>query len=156
MPEHTSTIHWQTGFATPILPVADMSRTVDFWQGLGFLVVLFRDGGYGFATSSGDMRDVMLHFSLTEDLDPFVAAGMAYVNVSDVDAVHEAVMATGLVEQALDVDGVPRFSTLDLRERWDRRISLARATKPWDQPWNMREFALWDPDNNLIRIGQNI
>jgi hypothetical protein len=31
--------------------------------------------------------------------------------------------------------------------------SLARISPVEDKPWRMREFALADPDNNLIRIG---
>jgi len=29
-----------------------------------------------------------------------------------------------------------------------------RVTAPDDKPWGMREFALSDPNGNLVRVGQ--
>jgi len=34
--------------------------------------------------------------------------------------------------------------------------SLARVSRPMRQPWGKREIALFDPDNNLIRIGSAV
>ena len=38
-------------------------------------------------------------------------------------------------------------------DQWQFGASLARVTRPIDQIWGKRELALFDPDNNLIRIG---
>jgi catechol 2,3-dioxygenase-like lactoylglutathione lyase family enzyme len=144
------------GTSTPILPTASMDRTVAFYRGLGFTVELYRDGGYAFATSTGRADGVILHFSLTDSLDPFVSAGMAYVTVDDVDALYAQIMATGLIEEAITEDGQSRYTTRELKDRWRQGLSLARISRPWDQPWGKREFAMIDPDNNLIRVGHDI
>jgi len=73
--------------------------------------------------------------------------------VPDIDAVYASIMATGSVPQALDDDGLPVRSTRQLRSAWKAGETLARVTRPLDQTWNKRELALFDPDNNLIRIG---
>jgi len=33
---------------------------------------------------------------------------------------------------------------------------IPRVSEPEDRPWGMREFALNDPNGNLVRIGQQI
>jgi uncharacterized glyoxalase superfamily protein PhnB len=81
---------------------------------------------------------------------------MAYLTVPDIDAVFDSIMATGTVPQALDNDGLPRLTTRQLRDLWDIGASLARVTRPIDQVWGKRELALFDPDNNLIRIGSTL
>ena len=40
---------------------------------------------------------------------------------------------------------------------WFHALSgKGRMTVPEDKPWGMREFAVWDPSGNLLRIGQRI
>ncbi|MEP6478348.1 MAG: VOC family protein [Rhodoglobus sp.] len=142
------------GTSTPILPTTSMARTVEFYRGLGFVVRLYRDGGYAYVTATEQWEQgVMLHFSLTDSLDPFVSAGMAYVTVDDVDSLYASIRSTGLVEDAIADDGQTRYTTRELKARWRQGLSLARISRPWDQPWGMREFAMLDPDNNLIRVG---
>lgn len=67
-----------------------------------------------------------LHFWLTEDRSIAEATG-AYVRSADVDA---------------------------LSARWRSRSPGARITKPEDKSWGMREFYVFDPSGNLLRVGQ--
>ena len=142
------------GRADPILPTASIERTVEFWGALGFTTAIWDDdGGYAWVYP-GDSRDgISIDYSLSDGLDPFVSAGMAYATVPNADAVYESILATGIVPQALGDDGLPMRTTSELRAAWAAGESLARVTRPLDQVWNKREFALFDPDNNLIRIG---
>ena len=142
------------GRADPILPTASIERTVEFWDTLGFTTAIWDDdGGYAWVYP-GDSRDgISIDYSLCDGLDPFVSAGMAYLTVPDADAVYESIVATGIVPQALGGDGFPLRTTGELHAAWKAGESLARITRPLDQTWNKREFALFDPDNNLIRIG---
>ena len=142
------------GRADPILPTASIERTVEFWDTLGFTTAIWDDdGGYAWVYP-GDSRDgISIDYSLSDGLDPFVSAGMAYLTVTDADAVYESIVATGIVPQALGGDGFPLRTTGELHAPWKTGESLARITRPLDQIWNKREFALFDPDNNLIRIG---
>ena len=142
------------GRAEPILPTASVERIVRFWGGLGFSTEVWEDdGGYAWVYPGADREGISIDYSLTDGLDPFTSAGMTYLTVPDADAVYAAIAATGMVPPALDDEGLPRRSTRELRGDWRSGRSLARMTRPIDQVWGKRELALFDPDNNLIRIG---
>ena len=142
------------GRAEPILPTASIERTVDFWATLGFTTAVWEDdGGYAWVYPGQSRDGISMDYSLSDGLDPFVSAGMAYLTVPDADAVYQSIVATGIVPQALDDEGFPLRTTAQLRAEWTQGASLARVTRPLDHIWNKREFALFDPDNNLIRIG---
>ena len=146
------------GKAEPILPSASLTRTLEFWTGLGFSTGLWEDDeGYAWVFPGNDSSaGIHIDYSLTEDHNPFLFMGMAYLTVADVDAVYEAVANAGVADEALDDQGMFRRSTRELRERWELGESLARYTRPINQSWGKRELALFDPDNNLIRIGAAI
>jgi hypothetical protein len=141
------------GRAEPILPTTSIERTLDFWASFGFSSEIWEDGGYAWVFPGTGPEGIRIDYSLSDDLDPFVSSGMAYLSIPDVDAVYESIIATGSVPQALGDDGLPLRSTRQLRTDWKAGVSLARVTRPLDQIWNKRELALFDPDNNLIRIG---
>lgn len=67
-----------------------------------------------------------LHFWLTEDRSIGEATG-AYVRTEDAHA---------------------------LSARWRQAAPGARITQPTDKPWGMREFYVFDPSGNLLRVGQ--
>ena len=146
------------GRSDPILPSVSLSRTLEFWTGLGFSSGVWEDDeGYAWVFPGVD-SDGAIHidYQLTEDHDPFLFMGMAYLTVPDVDAVYEAVASAGVAANALDEEGLFSKSMRELRELWEIGQSLARYTRPIDQSWGKRELALFDPDNNLIRIGSSI
>jgi hypothetical protein len=72
-----------------------------------------------------------MHFFSFSDLSPLANYGQCYWRVNDVDALH-----TECAKVGLPGSGTPRLSTVE------------------DKPWGMREFALVDPNGNLIRVGQ--
>jgi len=72
-----------------------------------------------------------LHFFTHEDLVPAESFAGCYLRVSDVDGVHRAFAAAQLPRARN-----PRMDALE------------------DKPWGLREFAVVDPDGNLLRIGQ--
>lgn len=67
---------------------------------------------------------VQLHFFLYPELDPLSNDGQIYLRSDAVDALHAEWKAAG-----------------------------ARVTAPEAKPWGQYEFAAWDPDNNLITVG---
>lgn len=69
-----------------------------------------------------------LHFFLFAELDPMTNDGQVYLRTDDVDALHGAFAARGV---AIHPNG-------------------GLQAKPWGQ----REFALLDPDHNLLTFGQ--
>jgi hypothetical protein len=142
------------GRAEPILPTASIERTLEFWGGLGFTTRIWEDDeGYAWVYPGDNRNGISIDYSLTDRHDPFTGASMTYLAVGDVQAIYEAITASGTVPQALDHDSLPLKSTAELRMQWQSGTSLARVTRPLDQVWGKRELALFDPDNNLIRIG---
>lgn len=141
------------GKSDPILPSASLDRTLAFWAALGFTTATWPDDeGYAWVYPGTSREGISLDYNLTEDLDPFVGAGMAYLTVPNVDDVYRAILDAGVLG-AIAKDGLARFTTRELQEQWESGGSLARVTRPIAQAWGKRELALFDPDNNLIRIG---
>ena len=116
--------------AIPILPCRSVAATVAFYRRLGF------EGG----PHASDERYAILHrgplelhFFAHEDLVPAESHAGCYLRVSDVENVHRAFAAAELPRA-----GIPRMDALETK------------------PWGLREFAVVDPDGNLLRVGQVI
>jgi DNA-binding MarR family transcriptional regulator len=141
--------------AVPILPTHDARRTRECLVPLGFEVLPGSDDGYLMVRRGG----LELHYQHAHDVDPFHTAGSAFAWVPDVDAFHaealaSAAVASGRLTVLAPVDGAGDPAAL--RERWTREGSVARIGPPEDKPWRVRELALFDPTNNLLRIGHPI
>lgn len=117
-----------TDHSTPNLPSSDLERTALFYAALGFEVG-FRDEGWMIMTRGG----LIVEF-VPLAVDPATSIASCCFRVDDLDALHQAFITANLAS-----DG------------W----SAPRLTAPVDQEWGMREFALIDPDGNLIRCLQN-
>lgn len=114
--------------AIPILPCRAVDVTVAFYKRLGF------EGGPHAADSSYAILRrgaVELHFFTHKELDPADSSAGCYIRVLDVDTVYRQFLSSKLPGA-----GIPRMDTLQ------------------DKPWGLREFAIVDPDGNLVRIGQ--
>ena len=116
--------------AIPILPCRHVAATVAFYERLGF-----EGGPHPFDERYAILRrgPVELHFLTHEHLVPAESFAGCYLRLSDVDATHRAFEAADLPRT-----GIPRLEVLE------------------DKPWGLREFALIDPDGNLLRVGQAI
>lgn len=73
---------------------------------------------------------VEIHFFQFPDLDPTTNYGQVYIRTTHIDALYAQWMAAGI---AIHPNGPLRA-----------------------KPWGQREFALLDPDNNLLTFGQAI
>ena len=118
----------QSDLAIPTLPSRSIDATVEFYKQLGF-----EGGKHEFNSSYAIMlRDsVEIHFFRHEELIPEQSAFGCYIRVQDVDSIYTAFGASQLPKS-----GIPRMDSLQ------------------DKPWGLREFAVVDPDGNLLRIGQ--
>jgi catechol 2,3-dioxygenase-like lactoylglutathione lyase family enzyme len=116
--------------AIPILPSRSIDATVAFYRRLGF-----EGGPHAFNPAYAILARgaLELHFFRHETLVPAESHAGCYLRVIDVDAIHRDFAAS-----ALPRHGVPRMDALE------------------DKPWGLREFAVVDPDGNLLRIGQVI
>lgn len=114
--------------AIPILPSSCVNDTLAFYQRLGFEGKIW---GAPYAYAILRRGTVELHFFTDKAVRPGESSAGCYVRVSDVEAIHRAFAAAQLPR-----NGIPRQDPLETK------------------PWGMREFAIVDPDGNLLRIGQ--
>jgi catechol 2,3-dioxygenase-like lactoylglutathione lyase family enzyme len=113
--------------AIPILPSRSVNETLTFYRRLGFVGKLHSHGDYAIVTRG----TLELHFFTHRELRPAESSAMCYLRVLDVASIYREIALAELPRT-----GIPRQDALE------------------DKPWGMREFALVDPDGNLLRIGQ--
>ena len=115
--------------ACPIMPSRSFATTRGFYESWGFQT-WYNDADYLLMN-----RDkVELHFFHHPEHRPENSDHGAYIRPTNVDAVSDLLAGLNLPDDA----GFPRFQPAQ------------------DKPWGMREATLWDPDGNLLRIGENI
>lgn len=119
-----------TDLAIPILPCRSVSTTTAFYRRLGF-----EGGAHAFDANYAIFTrgTIELHFFTHTELVPAESWAGCYLRVGDVQELYEALLASGLSESD--------------------SLHLHRLE---DKPWGLREFAIGDPDGNLLRIGQVI
>ena len=114
--------------AIPILPCRQLDATLAFYGLLGFTLEFEENepAPYAILTLGG----AELHFAGIADPARAGLHGACYLRVPDADALHAHWRAAGVPDE-----GLPRLGPID------------------DRPWGMREFALVDPDGNMLRVG---
>ena len=117
--------------AIPVLPAKSLDETIAFYARLGFAVGHRQDEPEPYAILGRGM--VELHFFGFPDLRPEGSYAGCYLRVTDVDKFHRDWGAVGL-----PAAGIPRLGAVR------------------DEPWGMREFALVDPNGNLVRVGEQV
>lgn len=113
--------------AIPILPSRALVDTLAFYRRLGFEGDIHPCGEYAILRRG----TLELHFFAHRGLRPEESHAGCYLRVLDVEPMYQFILQAGLPRT-----GIPRQDPLE------------------DKPWGMREFAVVDPDGNLIRIGQ--
>ena len=114
--------------AIPILPSRSVSDTLAFFKRLGFDGKICGDGDSYAILTRGTLE---IHFFTHHELRPTESWAGCYLRVLDVEKIYRAFTMAELPQK-----GIPRLDVLE------------------DKPWGMREFAIVDPDGNLLRIGQ--
>jgi catechol 2,3-dioxygenase-like lactoylglutathione lyase family enzyme len=112
----------------PKLPMRDKDTTRDFYlDKLGFQE--FGTGDYtGYLMVEKD--NVQIHFFEFRELDPKENYGQVYIRSNDIDRLYQSML--------------------------DNKLSIHPNGHLETKPWGQREFAMLDPDNNLLTFGQNI
>jgi catechol 2,3-dioxygenase-like lactoylglutathione lyase family enzyme len=116
--------------AIPTLPCRSVSAASEFYRRLGF------EGGahqYNSDYAIFTRGAIELHFFTQKELVPAESSAGCYIRVLDVDSIYKACSTNGLPKA-----GIPRMDKIE------------------NKPWGLREFAIVDPDGNLLRIGQII
>jgi len=119
------------GIAIPILPARDLSETRTFYERLKLEVRVWWPNAFGGYAILG-RGDLTMHFFHHPELSPLENYAGCYWRVADVDALYADAHGAGLPSA-----GTPRVTALEAK------------------PWGMREFAIVDPNGNLVRVGQS-
>jgi catechol 2,3-dioxygenase-like lactoylglutathione lyase family enzyme len=116
--------------AIPTLPCRSVSAAAEFYRRLGF-----EGGAHEVNSEYAVFRRgaIELHFFTHTQLIPDDSYAGCYIRVLDVQSIFNACSVIGLPSS-----GIPRMERLE------------------SKPWGFREFAIVDPDGNLLRIGQII
>lgn len=113
---------------SPKLPMRDKAVTREFYTNkLGFKLIGSADYPEYLML---EKDDIQLHFFLHKKLKPSRNYGQAYIRTNNIDTVYKDFVEGGV---SIHPNG-------------------PLETKPWAQ----REFALLDPDHNLLTFGQAI
>lgn len=111
----------------PKLPMRDKAATRDFYvDKLGFRI--FGSADYdGYLMLEKD--NIQIHFFEFKELDPKSNYGQVYIRTNDIDSLYQSLL--------------------------DNNVDIHPNGTLQAKPWGQREFALLDPDNNLITFGQS-
>ncbi|GAA4211196.1 hypothetical protein GCM10022289_39800 [Pedobacter jeongneungensis] len=112
----------------PKLPMRNKAVTRNFYVNkLGFKDI----GSADFSDYLMVQKDhVQIHFFLFEALDPKENYGQVYIRTNDINGLYQSMLDT---QQSIHPAG-------------------SLQTKPWGQ----KEFAMLDPDSNLLTFGQEV
>jgi catechol 2,3-dioxygenase-like lactoylglutathione lyase family enzyme len=77
-----------------------------------------------------DKDEVEIHFFEFEDLDPLENYGQVYLRTNDIDGLYRSFL--------------------------DRGVAIHPNAPLQTKPWGQREFALLDPDHNLLTFAQGV
>lgn len=74
--------------------------------------------------------NIEIHFFEFKELEPKENYGQVYIRTDDIDTLYKSFL--------------------------DNKTSIHPNGKLQNKPWGQREFALLDPDNNLLTFGQSL
>jgi hypothetical protein len=111
----------------PKLPMRNKTITTDFYiNKLGFR-------NFGSADFDGylmvEKDNIQIHFFEFKELDPKANYGQVYIRTDDIDKLYQSLL--------------------------NNKVNIHPNGTLQTKPWGQREFALLDPDNNLLTFGQN-
>ena len=74
--------------------------------------------------------NIQIHFFEFKELDPKENYGQVYIRTDNIDNLYQSLL--------------------------DKKVSIHPAGHLQAKPWGQKEFALLDPDNNLLTFGQSL
>lgn len=110
----------------PKLPMRDQEVTHSYFVDQLGFTMVGSYDGYLIVERDG----FQLHFFLSADLDPRMNDGQVYIRTDAIDALYHDLIRAGV------------------------RIHPNGALS--NKPWGQREFALLDPDHNLLTFGRSL
>jgi catechol 2,3-dioxygenase-like lactoylglutathione lyase family enzyme len=117
-------------YAAPILPARDLHATLAFYSRLGFELRGAPIERYRYLIVG--RGGIELHFWESPDVDPLSTDASCYLHVTDADALHREWEEIGIPDDA---------------------ATGSRLMAVQETDYGMREFAVVDPNGNLLRVG---
>lgn len=112
----------------PKLPMRDKAATKEFYiDQLGFRQLGNTDYP-GYLMIEKD--NIQIHFFEFKELDPKENYGQVYIRTNDIDKLYQSML--------------------------NKNLSIHPAGHLQTKPWGQKEFAMLDPDDNLLTFGQSI
>ncbi len=112
----------------PKLPMRDKAITKDFYVNkLGFKDIGSADFD-GYLIFQKD--NIQIHFFQFKGLDSNENYGQVYIRTNDIETLYQSML--------------------------DTKQNIHPAGNLQTKPWGQKEFAMLDPDNNLLTFGQSI
>jgi catechol 2,3-dioxygenase-like lactoylglutathione lyase family enzyme len=111
----------------PKLPMRNKSATRDFYINKLEFQEFGRADYDGYLMVQKD--NIQIHFFEFKELDPKENYGQVYIRTDDIDKFYQQLL--------------------------DKKISIHPNGPLTLKPWGQKEFALLDPDNNLLTFGQS-
>ena len=113
---------------SPKLPMRNKNATREFYVNkLGFRI--FGSADYNNYLMV-EKDNIQIHFFEFKHLDPAENYGQVYIRTNDIDNLYQSLL--------------------------NNNVSIHPNGSLETKPWNQREFALLDPDNNLLTFGQSV
>lgn len=110
----------------PKLPMRDKSVTMEFYINK----LDFQQFGNDYDRYLMVQKDnIQIHFFEFKELDPKENYGQVYIRTDDIDNFYQSIL--------------------------DKKQSIHPAGHLQVKPWGQKEFAMLDPDNNLLTFGQS-
>ena len=110
----------------PKLPMRDKEATKDYYLNRLGFIELSDYGDYLILKKEG----IEIHFFEFKDLDPKENYGQVYFRTDDIDDFYQSLL--------------------------EKKVAIHPAAPLHIKPWGQKEFALLDPDNNLLTFGQSV
>jgi catechol 2,3-dioxygenase-like lactoylglutathione lyase family enzyme len=112
----------------PKLPMRNKAATREFYiNKLGFQELGSEDfDGYLMVQKDG----IEIHFFEFKNLDPKENYGQVYIRTNEIDKLYQSML--------------------------DKQLDIHPAGPLQTKPWGQKEFAMLDPDNNLLTFGQSV
>jgi hypothetical protein len=112
----------------PKLPMRNKAATKEYYlNNLGFQE-------FGSADFDGylmvEKDNIQIHFFEFKELDPKQNYGQVYIRTDNIDSLYQSFL--------------------------NKKVTIHPAGHLQTKPWGQKEFALLDPDNNLLIFGQTI
>lgn len=111
---------------SPKLPMRDKTATRNFYINK----LGFQDFGDYDGYLMVEKDNIEIHFFEFTELDPKENYGQVYIRTDDIDKFYKSLL--------------------------DKKTSIHPNGQLQIKPWGQKEFALLDPDNNLLTFGQSV